>query len=63
MQHGERENSRKYILGASELFPETPVLVDYTQFDIFADVKQPTMGLSETSSNLKVDRQKAGTSI
>lgn len=29
-------SARKYILGACELFPETPILVDFTQFTIFA---------------------------
>ena len=29
------EKARNYILGACELFPETPVLVDFTQFSIF----------------------------
>lgn len=40
MQLGEREKARKYILGACELFPDTPVLVDFTQFDLFAEEKQ-----------------------
>jgi len=27
--------TRSYMLGACELFPDTPVLVDFTQFSLF----------------------------
>lgn len=37
LQLGCREKERMFILGACELFADTPVLVDYTKFDLFQD--------------------------
>ena len=41
---GETKKERKYIMGACELFPETPVLIDFTHFDLFGDNKPSIYG-------------------
>lgn len=46
------KKERKYVLGACELFPETPVLVDFTKFSIFSDAKTSSLANAKSASNL-----------
>ena len=45
------KRERKYVLGACELFPETPVLVNFTKFSIFSDQKTATLRDSKSATN------------
>ena len=40
-----------YIVGASDLFPQTPVLVDFTQFEMFPN-KPAKVGIRTLESML-----------
>jgi len=44
------KKERMYILGACDLFPETPVLVDFTKFSLFSD-PEPATTLSKSANN------------